>query len=138
MLKAIPFIMLDGKVEEAIRYYEEALGATILFKQTLGESPGGEKLSKTERARLAHSILRIGDTELFAADIDADFPYKEGNQVNICLTTPDVNQSKRFFQALQQGGQVNIPLGEVHFSPAYGVVTDRYGITFQIFTVKPQ
>lgn len=138
MLKAIPFIMLDGKAEEAILFYEEALGATILFKQTFGESPGGEKLSETERARLAQSILRIGDTELFAADIDADFPYKEGNQVNICLTTPDVNQSKRFFQALQQGGQVNIPLGEVHFSPAYGVVTDRYGVTFQIFTVKPE
>ncbi|MBP1893865.1 putative glyoxalase superfamily protein PhnB [Paenibacillus lactis] len=33
---------------------------------------------------------------------------------------------------------MNIPLGEVHFSPAYGVVTDRYGVTFQIFTVKPE
>jgi len=138
MLKAVPFIMLDGKAEEAIRFYEEALGATIRFKQTFGESPGGEKLSEEEKARLAHSVLRIGDTELFAADIDSDFPYKEGNQVNICLTTADVNQSKRFFEALQQGGQINIPLEEVHFSPAYGVVTDRYGVTFQIFTVKPQ
>ncbi|MBP1893866.1 putative glyoxalase superfamily protein PhnB [Paenibacillus lactis] len=39
--------MLDGKAEEAILFYEEALGATILFKQTFGESPGGEKLSET-------------------------------------------------------------------------------------------
>ncbi|MDQ0060227.1 VOC family protein [Paenibacillus harenae] len=137
MLKAIPFIMLDGKAAEAIRFYEEALGATVVFKQTFGESPGGENFSSEEQERLAHSVLRIGDTQLFTADIGSDFPYKEGNQVNICLTTADVNQSRQFFQALQQGGQVNIPLGEVHFSPAYGVVTDHFGVTFQIFTVKP-
>jgi len=136
MLKAIPFIMLDGNAAEAIQFYEEALGATVVFKQTFGESPGGENLSDEKKARLAHSVLRIGDTELFAADIFPDFPYKEGNQVNICLMTANVNQSRQFFEALQQGGQVNILLDEVHFSPAYGVVTDRFGVTFQIFTVK--
>jgi PhnB protein len=136
MLKANPFIMLDGKAAEAIQFYEAALGAVIVFKQTFGESPGGDKLSVEEKGRLAHSVLRIGDTELFAADIYPGFPYAKGNQVNICLTAADVDQSKRLFAALQQEGQVNLPLTEVHFSPAYGVVTDQFGVTFQIFTAR--
>ncbi|MFP3381865.1 VOC family protein, partial [Bacillus sp. SIMBA_069] len=46
----------------------------------------------------------------------------------------DVEKSKRIFDALQDGGQVHMPLQETHFSPAYGNVKDKFGITFQIFT----
>jgi uncharacterized glyoxalase superfamily protein PhnB len=49
-------------------------------------------------------------------------------------STNDKEQSKRFFEALQQDGQVSMPLQETFFSPAYGIVTDKFGVTWQIYT----
>jgi PhnB protein len=54
--------------------------------------------------------------------------------VTICITTKDADKSKQIFEALQQGGQVIMPLQETHFSPAYGNLTDKFGVNFQIFT----
>ena len=56
--------------------------------------------------RVAHSILRVGDIE----------------------------KSTKMFESLKQDGQVNMPLQKTHFSPAYGIVTDKFGVTFQITT----
>ncbi|UUZ86602.1 VOC family protein [Paenibacillus sp. P26] len=62
--------------------------------------------------------------------------HRQGNQVNICITTNEIEQAKRFYEALKDQGEVNIPLHDAHFSPAYGMVTDRFGTTFQIFTKR--
>jgi PhnB protein len=51
------------------------------------------------------------------------------------ITSDDKDISKQTYEALQQEGQINMPLQETFFSPAYGIVTDKFGVTFQIFTV---
>ncbi|MGZ4031580.1 MAG: VOC family protein, partial [Tumebacillaceae bacterium] len=59
-----------------------------------------------------------------------------GNQVTILIATDDVEHAKRLYEALQQDGEVNMPLTAVHFSPAYGIVTDKFGVMLQVYT-KP-
>lgn len=135
-LNLTPFIMLNGNAREAIRFYERSLGAKILFQQTFGEAPENPEHPVPEEAkeRLAHSVLKVGEADLFVADTFPGRPNQQGNQVQICITTPNVEISNQFYEALRQGGQVNTPLQETHFSLAYGVVTDKFGVTFQIFT----
>lgn len=138
MLKAVPFVMLDGKAEEAISFYEKALDATLIFKQTYGESPDSGQIPKADHGKLAHSVLRIGEAELYVADVFPGFDYVPGNQVSICLITKDAKEAKRYYDGLLEGGRVNIPLEPVHFSPAYGMVTDKFGVAFQIAAARPQ
>ncbi|WP_274366156.1 VOC family protein [Paenibacillus thermotolerans] len=57
--------------------------------------------------------------------------YQKGTQVTIVVQTPDKDQAAQYFDALKQGGQVNEPLQK---SPAYGNVTDKFGVTFRILT----
>jgi PhnB protein len=133
-----PFIMLDGKAREAIRFYESALGAKVAFSQTYGEAPDADEHPAPEAARdrLTHSVLKIGEAELFVADSLPGEANRSGERVQICITSPDVETSTRFFEALKQGGQVIFPLQKIYFSPAYGVVADRFGVVFQIFTQR--
>ncbi|WP_134686747.1 VOC family protein [Brevibacillus migulae] len=137
-LQLTPFIMLDGNADEAIRFYEQALNATVVFKQTFGDAPEDPEhpLPADAKNRIAHSVLKIGDSELFVADLDPGKPHNKGNLVNICITTEDAKHSRQLFDSLREGGQVNMPLQEIYFSPAYGVVTDKFGAVFQIFTKK--
>ncbi|OBZ10679.1 hypothetical protein A8L34_19060 [Bacillus sp. FJAT-27264] len=134
----IPYIMLNGQAKEAIQFYEQALGAQLLFKQTFGEGPQNpdSPLKAEDAALVAHAILKIGDTQIFVADCIPGLTLQQGNVLTICLTTDDSDQAKQFYQALQQGGQVILPLEAAYFSPAYGMVKDKFGVTFQIFTKR--
>lgn len=82
---------------------------------------------------MAHALLEVGESVLLFSDTPGP-SIEKGNQVMINISTNDVEKSKRIFAALQQDGQVNQPIEETPFSPAFGNVTDQFGITFQIVT----
>ncbi|WP_029192788.1 VOC family protein [Paenibacillus harenae] len=134
------YIMLDGKAAEAIAFYEKSLNAKVLFKETVGEGAGSPELPVPEEQKnlVAHAVLKVADSELFVADQIPGQPVHQGNLLTICITTTDIEQSRQFYEALRQDGRVEQPLGEQYFSPAFAVVTDRFGVTFQIFTKLSQ
>ncbi|AET60210.1 VOC family protein [Paenibacillus terrae] len=134
--RLIPYITMDGNAKEAIEFYEKALDAQLLFMQTFGEMPENPDfpIPAEVKERVGHATLKVGETELMFSDTFPGSPFSSGNQVTICITTDSVEQSQKMFDALQQGGRVGMPLQETHFSPAYGNVTDKFGVTFQMFT----
>ncbi|KAF6656268.1 VOC family protein [Paenibacillus polymyxa] len=134
--RLIPYITMDGNAKEAIEFYEKALDAQLLFIQTFGEMPENPDfpIPAEVKERVGHATLKVGETELMFSDTFPGSPFSSGNQVSICITTDSVEQAQKMFDALQQGGQVGMPLQETHFSPAYGNVTDKFGVTFQMFT----
>jgi PhnB protein len=83
---------------------------------------------------VAHAKLQVGETELMFSDSPSGWPIPKGKQVTICITTTNVEKSKQIFEALRQDGQVNMPFEETPFSPGFGDVTEKFGVTFQIFT----
>ncbi|MBX4148276.1 VOC family protein [Paenibacillus sp. FSL W7-1279] len=137
-LQFIPYIMLNGNANEAIAFYEKALDAKVLSKQTFGQAPESiqNAMPSDVKDRVAHSVLRIGEIEMFVADTEPGQQTQPGDRLSICITTNDIEKSEHFYEALQQGGQVITPLQEMYFSPAYAMVTDKFGITFQIFTTR--
>ena len=83
---------------------------------------------------MALAKLQVGETELVISDVPDSTPVDESKQKTIGITTNDVEKSKRIFEALQQDGKVNMPFGEQPFSPSFVDVTDKFGVTFQVYT----
>ncbi|MNC74092.1 hypothetical protein D3C75_1253880 [compost metagenome] len=83
---------------------------------------------------MAHAKLRIGGSEMMLSDAFGGSAIQAGMRVTICITTNSIEQSKAIFDALQQGGTINMPFKEEPFSPGFGDVTDKFGVTFQIYT----
>ena len=139
-LRLIPFLVMNGNAKEAIKFYEKSLEAKVLFKQTFGDAPKNPKspLPVDMKERVAHAVLKVGETNIMIADNFPGHPYQSGNQVNICITTNEIEKSKKFYESLNEDGQVNMPLQETHFSPAYGIVTDKFGVSFQICTFSTE
>jgi PhnB protein len=131
-----PYLVMDGNAIEAIRFYEEALEAKTVGVQTFGEMPANPDFPIPESAKesVAHAMLQVGETELMISDTFPGQPFQTGNHVNICIISDSVEKSKQFYEALQVGGQVHMPLQETFWSPAYGSVTDKFGVMFQIST----
>ncbi len=135
-LRLIPYLVMNGNAKEAIQFYQKALEAQVLFSQSFGEMPENPEFPLPAEAKdlVSHATIKIGETELMFSDTFPGQPHQSGNQVTICITTDDAEQARAFFEALTDGGQIGMPLQETFFSPAYGSVTDKFGVTFQIFT----
>jgi len=134
-VKLTPYVNMEGNAREAIQFYEKAIGAEVLSIITYGEMPEMPNTFTEELKNLvAHAKLRVGEAELMFSDAPGGQPIPKGKQVTICISTDNVEKSKRFFEALRENGQVNMPFEETSFSPGFGDVTDKFGVTFQIYT----
>lgn len=132
-VKMIPYLMMDGNAKEAIRYYEQALEAeilTVITYEEVSDLPSEENVKDL----VAHAKLKIGESELMISDSPSTLPVVQGSMVTICISTTDIDQSKRYFEALEHDGVVKMPFQETSFSEAYGSLTDKFGVTFLIDT----
>lgn len=116
----------NNNAQEMIDFYLQTMDGKLLF------------IKKSEdETMIEHSVLQVGDGQLMIADPFPEVEWNSGNLINICLTVDTPEEATRLYQSLQQKGQVLLPLESTYFSPAYGMVTDRFGVTFQIFTKRP-
>jgi PhnB protein len=134
-VKLIPYFNMEGNAREAIQFYEQAIGAEVLTIITYGDMPEMPNTFTDDLKNLvAHAKLRVGESELMFSDAPTGSSIPKGKQVTICITTNNVEKSKRFFEELRKDGQVNMPFEETPFSPGFGDVTDKFGVSFQIYT----
>ncbi len=134
-VKITPYFNMEGNAREAIQFYEQAVGAEVLTIITYGDMPDmPNTLTDDVKNLVAHAKLRVGESELMFSDAPSGSSIPKGKQVTICISTNNVEKSKRIFEALRQDGQVNMPFEETPFSPGFGDVTDKFGVTFQIYT----
>ncbi|WP_020619252.1 VOC family protein [Paenibacillus daejeonensis] len=134
-IQLTPYVTLEGKTRDAIAFYEQALGAELLSIVTYGEMPDiPDSFTDDLKSLVAHAKLRVGGSELMLSDAPSGSNIPQGKQVTICITSEDAGESRRIFEALEQGGKVNMPFNETSFSPGFGDVTDKFGVTFQVST----
>lgn len=135
-LRLTPYFVMNGNAQEAIDFYERALGASVTFKQTFGDMPANPDYPLPDEAKslIGHAMIRVGESDIMFSDAFGSDEVRSGNQVTICITLKEVEDAHRIFNALSDGGQIVTPLMDTDFSPAYGVITDKFGITFQFFT----
>ena len=78
-----------------------------------------------------HTSFRIGDTTVMASDGRCQGqPSFQGFALS--LTAPNEAEAERLFAALAEGGQVQMPLAKTFFSPRFGMVADRFGVSWMI------
>ncbi|MBP2078018.1 VOC family protein [Oceanobacillus polygoni] len=135
-LQINPYIMLDGRGKEAVDFYKHALGANVVGVHTYREMPESPEFQLPAEAkdRVMHAKLTLGNTELMISDIFPGQPYQLGSQLTIALIPSTADEAKDVYEKLQEGGQIIMELQETDWSPAYGQVTDKFGITWQIST----
>lgn len=125
---------MDGNAAEAIQFYEEALGAIILHRDTFAVTPENPEFQLPPEAkdRIMHARLQIGESQLMLSDTYPGQPHQVGSHITIAVSAEDPDKARQIFDALAAGGRVDMPLQETFFSPAYGSVTDKFGVPFQI------
>ena len=132
-MKLIPqlSLMFNGQCEAAFKFYERALGGTITFMMTWGDSPAAAEVGAEWDAKIYHATLKIGDTAISAGDQPPD-RYKVPQGFEIILQMDDPAAAERVFEALREDGRVKMGLQETHWAARFGSLIDQFGISWAI------
>jgi PhnB protein len=132
-----PYLAFAGNCREAFTRYQEIFGGELVLL-TMADAPAGPGSAAGVSAdAIMHAALTGGGDVLMGAD--DPFGHFNGNVSGMCVnyTVADAGEAKRVFDALAEGGQVQVPWGETFFAPAFGMCTDRFGTPWMIVVDIP-
>ncbi len=135
MMHIQPYLFFNGHCEEALAFYQGALGAELTQLMRMKESPEPPPpgmMPPGSEDKIMHASLRIGDTTLMASDGNCQ-GQASFQGFSLSLTPADPAEAGRLFTALGDGGKVQMPLARTFFSPCFGMVEDRFGVSWMIY-----
>lgn len=135
------YLFFNGRCEEAIAFYQKALGAQVTMKMRFKENPepmaegcgpGGGPAPDGDN--IMHASFKIGETEVMASDgMESGRPEFRG--FSLSLTAASDAEAQRLFKALADGGKVEMPMDRSFFASSFGMVVDRFGVSWMV--IKP-
>lgn len=133
-LSLIPYIITNGNGKEAVKFYQEALGAELSNFQTYGDLPDSPDFKVPEEMKdlVLHAQLRIENSELMISDNSPGEPFEVGSNLTIAIVLNDKAKAEKIYERLQADGEAIMPLQSTDWSEAYGQVTDKFGVKWQI------
>ena len=133
-MPVITTLNFGGRAEEALAYYRHALDAETVFLMRFRDSPDQSHTQPGMEDMIFHATFRIDGTELMASDVG--FAYAEAaakfTGFALALGFDSIDRAKRVFDALADGGHVLVPLAHSAFTSWYGIVVDRFGVSWKI------
>jgi PhnB protein len=122
-----PYLNFNGTAGEAIKHYENALGAKTEGLMRFGDAKG-MKVDPEYVHRVMHATLRIGDGVIMVSDIQPGMHFATDGNVQISLNFDDVAEMTRAFDALATGGKVTMELHDSFWGARFGMLTDAHGV----------
>jgi PhnB protein len=126
-----PYLFFDGRCDEALEWYRTAVGAEVTRLLRFKDSPDPTMVSPGTEDKVMHAAFRIGDTTMFASDGRCT-GQAQFQGFSLSLMVSDDAQAERLFSALAAGGQVQMPLTRTFFASRFGMVADRFGVSWMI------
>jgi len=126
-----PYLFFDGRCEEALEYYKRVLGAKVEALMRFKDSPDPNSCSPGDGEKVMHANFRVGDTQVMASDGRCSgHPKFEGFALSVTVSDP--TKAERLFAGLAEGGQVQMPLTATFFAERFGMVADKFGVSWMI------
>ena len=129
-----PYLFFNGNCDEALAFYQQAVGAKVIMKMHYKDSPmpPTEGCTPISGDKVMHARLQIGGSLVFAAD-SHEAGQNSFQGFSLSLTVAEATQAEKYFNALTAGGTVRMPLGPTFFSPSFGMLVDKYGVCWMVY-----
>jgi PhnB protein len=129
-----PYLYFGGNCQEAIEFYQDALGAEVQMLMRFKESPEPPPpgiIPENWGDKIMHVCLKVGDTLVMASDgCGSEQAGFQG--FSLAVTVANEAEADRLFTALGERGRVTMPLAKTFFSPRFGMLVDRFGISWTV------
>lgn len=128
------FFSFDGNCREAVEFYSKVFGQEVKNLMTYAEAPSDPNyvMSEEDRNRIMYASIPIFGCDIMFMDMPSGEPLVGGNQISPSIDSKDMEEIRRLFHALSKDGEVGMELQKTFWSDLYGMVTDKFGITWNL------
>ena len=137
-MKVETYLFFDGRCDEALEFYRKHLGAEVTMLMRFKDSPEPHQpgmIPPGAEDKVMHASFRVGDTTVMASDGRCTGqPNFQSFALSLGVATEA--EADRYFAALAEGGQVHMPLTKTFFASRFGMVADRFGVSWMIIAEK--
>jgi PhnB protein len=136
-MKLTTYLHFNGNCEEALKFYQKALGAKPLMMMRYGDSPMANESAPDMAQKIIHGRIAIGDDFLMASDVPPGRAQEQtGFAINIGVDTPE--EAERLFSALSDKAEIHMPMAETFWAHRFGVLKDKFGVSWMVNCEKKQ
>jgi PhnB protein len=132
------YLFFDGRTEEALEFYKKTLGIEVTMMMRFKEHPESLKSGMCpagSEEKVMHSNFKLGDQHVMASDGRCGgAPKFQGFALSLSMKTE--GEADKVFAALGEGGQVQMPMTKTFFSPKFGMVADKFGVSWMILVAQ--
>jgi PhnB protein len=133
-----PYLFFNGRCEEALEFYRRALGAEVTMLMRYKDNPDAQSRAMSAPGtdnKVMHANVRVRDTEFMASDGRCQGqPQFEG--FSLTMNVANAGEADKLFAALSEGGQAQMPLTETFFAERFGMVADKFGVSWMVLAAK--
>ena len=131
------YLHFKDNCEEALKFYEKALGMKLAFLMRYGEAPVGNECSKDMSSKIMHGRLVSGNNVIMASDCPPDrYQPQAGFSISINVDTPA--EADKYFNALLDKATIVMPIGETFWAQRFGMLIDKFGVSWMVNCEKKQ
>ena len=138
-LSAQPYLLFGGRCEEALEFYQRAVGAKVEQVMRFKENPDPkacDMLAPGFENKIMHTSFRIGDSLVMASDGMNASQKVSGTSLAVSVKTEA--EVDPIFNALAVGGSVTMPPGKTFWTPRFGMLTDKFGLGWMVMVESPE
>ena len=126
-----PYLSFNGKCEAAFKFYQQCLGGQELSFHKYAGSPMENEVPAEWRDRVMHATLLCGKTALMGADTPPQY-YREVQGFSVSVNVDKTEDAERVFNALAQGGKIQMPIQQTFWAARFGMLIDKFGIPWMV------
>ena len=127
-----PYLFFNGRADEALAFYKKTIGAQEQMLMRFKDNPDKSNAPPSVKPEsVMHMAFKVGDTLCMGSD-GMNSGKTDFKGFALSLDPRSEEEAKKMFGALSEGGKVEMPLGKTFFAKAFGMVTDKFGVTWMI------
>src|SRR5438132_10067222 len=131
-----PYLYFGGNCREAFTRYKEIFGGDLVLL-ALKDAPSDEPVPPAQADLIMHAALKFGDNLLMASDDPTTDSFAPVQGMQVSYEVAEVDEAKRAFEALADGGNVTLPMAPTFWSPMFGMCIDRFGTPWMVSAAAP-
>lgn len=129
-------INFDGHAREALEFYQSVFGGQVVIA-TYADIHQVDDPAQADSVAWGQAKAPNG-FRVMAYDVQSTKPFNPGdNAFYIALRGTDADEIQSQWNGLAAGATVLTPLTPAIFAPLYGMLTDRFGVTWIIDVAPP-
>ncbi len=125
-----PYLNFRDNAREAMTFYHDVFGGELTLT-TYSELQASDDPADADR--IMHGDLQAANgLSLMGADLPSRMEYTTGTDFSMSLSGDDDAELRGYWDKLSDGGTVTEPLVAAPWGDVFGMLVDRFGITWLV------